>query len=89
MESIDIDKAIEALKEKIPYISERKKKDWIWLINNRDKLVKFEGNWIAIYNEQVIAFGKEVSVVFDEAKARSGNEVDIYLRFLEDSGSIL
>ena len=52
----------------------------------RRELTKYEGKWIAVYNKQVIASGKNGAQVEKRALQKIGYDVpDLYVCFLESS----
>ncbi len=66
--------------------SERQKADMLWVRTHREELAQYEGKWIAVYNQQVIASGKNGANVQKRALQKIGYDVpDLYLRFLEHS----
>ena len=66
-------------------ISERLVSDTEWVSKNREKLARYEGNWIAVYKKNVVAYGADARKVEREAIVEIGHDVpDLYMRFLED-----
>jgi hypothetical protein len=43
-------------KENIPHMSDEFRKNLQWLRENRNKLSKYENNWIAVYDQQIVGF---------------------------------
>ena len=64
--------------------SKRAKADIAWVSANRDTLFQYEGKWIAVYNQEVIASGKNGESVQKRAFKKIGKAVpDLHIRFLE------
>ena len=59
-----------------------------WVHTHRSELSPYEGQWIAVYHQQVVAHGRDGSQVRKQADLLGYHEEDIYLRFLEESHCI-
>ena len=68
-----------------PYPSSpRLNKDIAWVSSHREELMKYEGKWVAVYEQKVIASGKNGAQAQKRALQKIGHDVpDLYIRFLE------
>ncbi len=85
-------KKIEDISKRIsnnyPSINKNYEKNINWFKKNRDKLSRYENNWIAINDEQVIAFSSNPYELEKEIQSKSSNVSDIMIYFLSDSNCI-
>jgi len=69
--------------------SERLNEDMDWVSSHREDLAKYEGKWIAVYNQKIVASGKNGAQVEKRALQKIGYDVpDLYVRFLESSSCV-
>jgi len=86
MEISNLDKL--EVSQNYPFMSEQFKKNLNWLKENRNKLTRFENNWIAIYNKEVIAFSSNPLELEKTVKMKEINVNDIVIQYMVDSNCV-
>lgn len=87
MEIKNFDK-IKSLNLDVPPVSKAYAKNVLWLKENRNKIAKYESNWIAIYNEEIFAFSTSPYELEDEIKNKSLNAEEVTIHYLVNSNCI-
>ncbi len=79
-----------AAKRKYPPLPPELVEDLRWIEDHADELyAKYEGKWVAVVNQKIVAHGKDGGKVQKEAIAKTGRDRSrIAMRFLEYADAI-
>lgn len=88
MEIINIESIIEEITLENPYFSKELENNIIWYQENRNKLSRYENNWIAIYNQDIVAFCANPYELEKQIHLKSLPIKDVFMHYLVDSNCI-
>ncbi|HCL55602.1 MAG TPA: hypothetical protein DHW82_01145 [Spirochaetia bacterium] len=64
------------------------KKNLNWFKENRNKISRYENNWIAIYSQEIAAFSSNPYELEKQLKAKAISLDDTVIQYLVDSNCI-
>ena len=72
----------------LPSITALFKENLNWLKENRNKLTRYENNWIAVFNKEVIGFSSNPYELEKIIKAKEISMNDVVIQYMVDSNCV-
>jgi len=86
MEVNNIDKI--EISTQFPKMSERFKENLKWIRENRNKLTRYENNWIVVFNKEVVAFSSNPYELEKQIKTKNIEINDLVIQYMVDSNCV-
>lgn len=89
MEVKSLEEILKNLDAPLPTITPQYQKNIDWLIQNRSRLSKYENNWLAIYQEDLIGFSPNPTELEQQLRDKNIDPALVVFHFLVNSNCIL
>lgn len=88
MEVKNLEEILKTLQAEPPSMSEEYKKNLEWVIKNRNRISKYENNWIAVYQQEMAGFSSNPSELEQQIRAKGLDPARTVFHFLVNSNCI-